>query len=132
MWVRHLGCNDTGGVDDIPNEVAFLGLADMPPPAIMSLFAQPAPVSSVTWQVRKTVSTSACNREIIPRFRLFLELPRQINLLREELESDVGGWWLVRTRAENARGGYSSQDMTIWGLHGRCVAVARQSVAIYS
>lgn len=50
----------TGGVAGVGDEVALLGLADMPPPAIMSAFAQPAPVSSVTWQVTRLACKAPC------------------------------------------------------------------------
>ena len=41
------------------------------------------------------------------------------------------GYFLLRSRAESARMGYSSQDMTVWGADGECVAVSRQCVAIF-
>ena len=42
-----------------------------------------------------------------------------------------GGYWLLRTRAEHAQHGYSSQDMAVFGKYG-AVAVGRQCVAIYA
>ena len=72
--------------------------------AIMAKFSGPDPVASATWQV---------------------------NLLSDAARSEAGGWWLLRSRVEHARGGYSSQDMTVFGEGGRPVAVSRQCVAIF-
>jgi len=105
IWVRHKGGDDSGGVPNVAAEVALLALADMAPPAACSLFAAEAPVSSATWHIN------------------VLDAP--------DPEPYPGGWWLLRTRAEHAREGYSSQDMEVWGRGGP-VAVGRQCVAIYA
>lgn len=82
---------------------ALLALADMPPPAVMPMFPRFKPISSMTWHM---------------------------NFLVDAPESR-DGWWLLRSRAENARSGYTSQDMPIWNSEGELVAVGRQSVAIF-
>lgn len=96
IWVRH---KDQGA----EGLTALLALADMPPPAVMPMFTEFAPISSMTWMVN--VMTDAPQTE--------------------------DGWWLLRSRAENASNGYSSQDMLIWNTSGELVVAGRQSVAIF-
>ena len=107
MWVRHVGATEEGGVENVADEVAFLALADMPPPAAFPRLSQPAPVSSVTWQLN------------------FLEESRC-------LKSEPGGWWLLGKKLGHMRRGYSSESLTVWGLDGRCMAVGMQTMAIYA
>lgn len=83
---------------------ALLALADMPPPAIAPKFHEPAPLSSMTWM-----------------FNL---------VMAEPVTTD--GWWLLQHRAEVARDGYSTQDMTIWNRAGDLVVTGKQSVAIFA
>ena len=106
VWVRWKGANvATGGAGpDVSPDVSLLALADVIPPASAALFAALAPVSSVTWQV---------------------------NLIDAEPRSFDGGYFLMRTRAEHAKHGHTSQDMELWGPDG-IVAISRQSVAIYA
>ena len=82
---------------------ALIALADMPPPAVMPMFPVFKPISSMTWHM---------------------------NFLVDAPESR-DGWWLLQSRAENARSGYTSQDMPIWNSAGELVAIGRQSVAIF-
>lgn len=96
IWVRHEDSAATG-------LVALLALADMPPPAVMPMFPQFAPISTMTWH---------------------------LNILQDDpVSSD--GWWLLQSRAEHARDGYSSQDMLIWNSDLDLVVAGRQSVAIF-
>lgn len=96
IWVRHKDTEATG----IP---AMLGIADMPPPAVLPMFSEPAPISSMTWS---------------------------LNFLSDDF-TVADNWWLIRTAAENARHGYSSQDMQIWNEAGELVISAQQSVAVF-
>ena len=41
------------------------------------------------------------------------------------------GWWLLESRADHVRGGFSTQDMTIWNTDGACVAKGRQMVTVF-
>jgi acyl-CoA thioesterase len=84
--------------------VALLALADMPPPALMAMFTELAPISSMTWMV---------------------------NVLCDEPRTR-DGWWLLQSRAENASQGYSSQDMLVWNRDGELVIAGRQNVAIFA
>jgi acyl-CoA thioesterase len=96
-WVRHRDAAAAG-------IVALLAIADVPPPAMMPMFTQLAPLSSMTW---------------IANF-----------LAGEPATRD--GWWLLRFAADNAREGYSSQDMTVWSRDGEPVIAGRQSIAIFA
>lgn len=97
IWVRHK--------DEHANSVVgLLALADMPPPALMPMFAAFAPISSMTWMV---------------------------NLLTDKPQSR-DGWWLMQSRAEQAGDGYSSQDMLVWNREGELVISGKQSVAIFA
>ncbi len=82
---------------------ALIALADMPPPAIMPMFPRFKPISSMTWQM---------------------------NILVDQPKSS-DGWWLLQSRAEHARNGYSSQDMLVWNSDGEMVIAGRQNVAIF-
>jgi len=97
VWVRHK--------DEMANGVsALLALADMPPPAVMPMLKEFAPISSMTWQ---------------------------LNLLTDA-PNTKDGWWLLQSRAENAAQGYSSQDMLVWNFDGEPVIAGRQSVAVFA
>jgi acyl-CoA thioesterase len=96
VWVRHEDSKAEG-------IVALMALADMPPPALMPMFTELAPISSMTWMV---------------------------NVLTDAPKTK-DGWWLLESRAENASQGYSSQDMLVWNCDGELVIAGRQSVAIF-
>ncbi len=96
IWVRHH--------DQQANDItALIGIADMPPPAVLPMFKKFAPISSMTWMLNFT--NTNVNTE--------------------------NGWWLMRTAAEHARHGYSSQDMQVWNRQGELVITGRQSVAVF-
>ncbi|WP_165793480.1 acyl-CoA thioesterase [Hyphococcus luteus] len=97
IWVRH----KDEGADGV---VALLALADMPPPALMPMFTEFAPISSMTWMVNMLTDAPATR----------------------------DGWWLMESRAEQAGDGYSSQDMLVWNRDGELVIAGRQSVAIFA
>lgn len=97
LWVRHRE-------DHLAGPVALVALGDMPPPAVLPMFSEPAPISSMTWM---------------------------FNVLTPHPESP-DGWWLLRSCAEDARSGYSSQDMFIWNSAGVPVVTGRQSVAVFA
>lgn len=96
IWVRH---KDKQATD----VAALLGIADMPPPAVLPMFKEFAPISSMTWMV---------------------------NFLIEDISTN-DGWWLMRSAAEHARDGYSSQDMQVWNANGELVVTGRQNVAVF-
>lgn len=98
----------SGGVPGVDGDVALLCLADMPPPAMVPRFRGHVPVSSATWMI----NFLGCPGGAAPR-------------------AGEGGWFLLRSKAESARGGYSSQDMAIYGAGGAPIATGRQCVAIF-
>lgn len=86
-----------------PSVVSLLALADAPPPAIVATVTKPGIISTMTWS---------------------------IDLLTEAVEIE-GGWWRIRTVADAAADGYTSQAMTVWNAAGRAVMASRQSVAVF-
>jgi acyl-CoA thioesterase len=95
VWIRH---RDDEGVDPT---VALLALADGLPPAAMTRFPAPAPLSTMTWAV--DLMSAAPGR----------------------------GWFLSRSAAEASADGYSQQAMDIFDRTGARVAAGRQTVAIF-
>ncbi|NUT77615.1 thioesterase family protein [Pseudomonas sp. C1C7] len=85
------------------NLVGLLAMADALPPAIFVMFREPVPISTVTWSV---------------------------DVLDESCETEEG-WWLVRSVAESASNGFTTQVITIWAADGRPVLSARQNVAVF-
>ncbi|MGB5326013.1 MAG: thioesterase family protein [Pseudomonadales bacterium] len=96
LWIRH---RDAAATD----LVALIGVADMPPPAVLPMFRTFAPISSMNWS---------------------------LNFLSESPVTE-DRWWLFESVAEHARDGYSSQDMRIWNSSGELVVTARQNIAIF-
>ena len=96
LWTRH---KDTQAND----MVALIGIADMAPPAVLPMFKEFAPISTMTWM---------------------------LNFLSEDIQTK-DGWWLQRSAAEHAQNGYSSQDMQIWNSDGNLVVSGLQHVAIF-
>ena len=86
-----------------PSVVSLLALADAPPPAIVATVTKPGIISTMTWS---------------------------IDLLTDAVET-AGGWWRIRTIADAAADGYTSQAMTVWNAAGRPVMASRQSVAVF-
>ena len=86
---------------------ALVGIADMTPPATLAMFSKPAPISSMTWMINFLSDNSA-----------------------QSLTTEQG-WWLLRSCAEHAKDGYSSQDMQVWNSEGELVITGRQNVAVF-
>lgn len=96
IWVRHKDKNTN-------NLAALIGIADVPPPAVLPMFTELAPISSMNWMM---------------------------NFIVDDART-TDGWWLIRSAAEHARKGYSSQDMQVWNREGQLVVTGRQNIAIY-
>lgn len=86
-----------------PALVPLLALADAPPPAIVAMLTAPGLISTMTWS---------------------------IDLLTDTIET-TDGWWLIRTEADAAADGYTSQVMTVWNAAGQTVMTSRQNVAVF-
>ncbi|MEJ0048636.1 MAG: thioesterase family protein [Rhodospirillales bacterium] len=100
LWIRH---NDPGARHGLAGLIA---LADALPPAAMTMFSAPAPISTITWS---------------------------IDMLEPELEAsgDPEGWHLMQSRGDHVRDGYSTQHMVLWNAKGVAVLAARQTVAVF-
>ena len=77
---------------------------DVLPPGIMPLTGFGTPVSSMQWQIN-----------------LYTAQPRTFD-----------GWWLLKSIADYAENGCSSQKMMIWNTDGEPVASGMQSVAVFA
>lgn len=86
-----------------PSLVPLLALADAPPPAIVATLTAPGLISTMTWS---------------------------IDLLTDTIDT-TDGWWLIRTEADAAADGYTSQVMTVWNARGEAVMTSRQNVAVF-
>lgn len=82
---------------------ALLAIADCLPPAAMVHFPAAAPISTMTW----TIDVA-------------------------HVPQSPDGWMLLWAGSENAREGYSLQNMGMWSESGDLVAVGRQAVAIFA
>ncbi|MDC3401617.1 thioesterase family protein [Alphaproteobacteria bacterium] len=81
----------------------LLALADGPPPAALAAVKSLTALSSINWTV---------------------------NFLRDNPVTQ-DGWWLIRSKSQHVRHGYSSQTMQIWNRAGERVVDAIQHVAIF-
>jgi acyl-CoA thioesterase len=97
IWFRHRDETAREGI------VPLIALADAPPPAIMVMFPQFAPISTMTWS---------------------------LDILSDAPQTE-DGWWLIRSKAETAAQGYSTQAMMVWNAKGEPVIAHRQNVAIF-
>ena len=97
VWLRH---KDEGA---LWNPTTLLSLADAPPPAAMSTFTEPAPISSMTWMAE---------------------------FLTDRIET-TEGWFLAHHEAQATKDGYSSQSMRLWNRSGDPVMIGRQTVAVF-
>lgn len=83
--------------------VELIAVADGLPPGALKLLGKPAPMSSLTWI---------------------------LNVL-DPAPATTDGWWLLRSQAEFARAGSSSQVMGVWNADGRMIADQMQAVALF-
>jgi hypothetical protein len=84
--------------------VELMAIGDCLPPAALRLIGRNVPMSSMTWL---------------------------LNVLGPA-PSTEDGWWLLRSNADYARAGSSSQQMGIWNARGEMVAEQMQSVALFA
>jgi acyl-CoA thioesterase len=101
VWMRHRDESARGGL------LGLIALADALPPAAFTMFAAPAPISTMTWSIEiadPVVATTDVN----------------------------DGWHLMMSRGEYVANGYTGQDMHLWNGAGVPILVARQTVAIFT
>src|ERR1700753_1614623 len=97
IWDRHRDERARSGI------VPLIALADGPPPAIMAMFPQFAPISTMPWSV---------------------------DVLSDNPQTTAGGW-LIQSLATTAHQGYSTQSMMVWNAAGEPVLTHSQNVAIF-
>ena len=97
IWFRHRDAKAREGI------VPLIALADGPPPAVMALFPQFAPISTMTWSVD----------------------------VLSDAPTTTDGWWLIQSVATTAHQGYSTQAMMVWNADGEPVLSHSQNVAIF-
>jgi hypothetical protein len=90
--------------DGLDPLVELIAVGDCLPPAALRLLGRNVPMSSLTWM---------------------------LNVLGPA-PTTTDGWWLLRSDADYAREGSSSQVMGIWNADGVMVAEQSQSVAIFA
>ncbi|KQT33558.1 hypothetical protein ASG29_05865 [Sphingomonas sp. Leaf412] len=83
--------------------VELIAIADCLPPAALRILGRNVPMSSLTWI---------------------------LNILGP-VPATEDGWWLLRSDADYARAGSSSQVMGVWNAAGEKVAEQMQSVAVF-
>ncbi|MFK8043538.1 thioesterase family protein [Congregibacter sp.] len=84
-------------------DVGLLCIGDVLPPAALTMTTTPVKVSSMTWMV---------------------------DIVADDLSTE-DGWYLFSSSAESVRGGFSTQDMSVWNSKGRLVAKGRQTVTMF-
>jgi acyl-CoA thioesterase len=89
--------------DGLDPMVEVLSVGDGLPPGVLPLLGRSVPLSSMTWIV---------------------------NMLTPEPKTR-DGWWLLRSWANYAENGCSSQSMGIWNSEGEPVASGMQSIALF-
>jgi acyl-CoA thioesterase len=90
--------------DGLDPMVELLAIGDCLPPAALRLLGRNVPMSSLTWILNVLGPTPATEE----------------------------GWWLLRSNADYARAGSSSQVMGVWNANGELVAEQMQSVALFA
>jgi acyl-CoA thioesterase len=91
------------GREGLDPMVELLAVGDALPPAVMPLFKTRAPVSSMTWLVN-LLTPAPVTRD---------------------------GWYLLRSTANYAENGCTSQSMHIWNADGVPIATGMQSIALF-
>jgi len=100
LWIRHNDLDARRGL------AGLIALADALPPAAITMFPAPAPISTITWSV---------------------------DLLEPDLveAGSAEGWHLMRSRGDHVADGYTSQHMVLWNGGGVPLLLARQTVALF-
>ena len=99
LWIRH---RDPAIRADATSLVA---LADAAPPAAMTMFKAPAPISTMTWSM---------------------------DILETPSADAMAGWILMRSTAQSVAHGYSTQAMHLWNKSGAPLMIASQCVAVFA
>lgn len=99
-WVR---CKDTDQI----GEAHIVALMDVLPPAVLQMYKEMKPISSLTWHLE------------------------MLDDLNAEDAHDADGWWFFHVKADHAADGYSTQNATLYTPAGRAIAMSQQTIAIF-
>jgi len=102
VWARYRDASEPVA------EAQLIAILDLPPPAVMQMFKQPKPISSISWHIE---------------FLDHLEDPHC---------EAYQGWWFMHARAKACADGYSQEHTTLYTPAGRAIAMSQQTVAIYA
>jgi acyl-CoA thioesterase len=100
IWIRHRDRSV-----DRSNPASLIVMADASPPAAITMFHAPAPISSVTWS---------------------------LEMLEPCSSAQATEWVLLQTTGLTASRGYSIQGMFLWDEHGVPLVVGTQCVALFA
>ncbi len=89
--------------DGVADEAHVVAFADFIPPVALSMLAQPAPGSSLTWM---------------------------LELFADSRGLPLSGW-RIDAQLQAAQDGYTSQQVMLWGPNGQPVALSRQSMVVF-
>lgn len=89
--------------DGVADETHVIAFADFIPPVALSMLAQPAPGSSLTWM---------------------------LELFADSRGLPLNGW-RIDAQLQAAEDGYTSQQVMLWGPSGEPVALSRQSMVVF-
>lgn len=101
VWVRFLDPSSFG-------EAHVVALMDVLPPAVLQMFDEMRPISSLSWHLEFLDDLSA------------------------EDARDGDGWWFFDVAAHAAVDGYSQQHATLYTPTGRAIAMSQQAIAIFA
>lgn len=100
----HLRLRDAQAARELDGELLSVLLADMPPCPAIGRLSEPAPASSVSWE---------------------------LELLPQADPPAADGWWRADTDALAAADGYVNQRTTLWAPDGRVAAFGYQVAAVF-
>ena len=102
VWVRYRNSEEPLG------EAQLVAILDLPPPAVMQMFTEPKPISSISWHIE------------------FLDH------LDDPHSEAYQGWWFMHSSAKACADGYSQEHSTLFTPSGRAIAMSQQTVAVYA
>ena len=102
VWMRYRNREEPLG------EAQLVAMLDLPPPAVMQMFTEPKPISSISWHIE------------------FLDH------LNDPHSDAYRGWWFMHSSAKACADGYSQEHSTLFTPSGRAIAMSQQTVAVYA
>lgn len=100
VWVRYKNAVTI-------TEAHIVALMDVLPPAVLQMYKEMKPISSLTWHLEMLDDLKASDTQ------------------------DAEGWWFFHVKADHAAEGYSTQNATLYTPTGRAVAMSQQTIAIF-